>query len=243
MLLTIQNNLFGVSLYATAQRGGLSLSYRIASFNIRKFSKNAVAEINGKDSRTDVNTLAKIIRDGNFDIIAIQEILHPEALKALLEKVSSQYAENVSLRGGDKELSGVPAYGLNQASYGFRTRHWEGRWVKPKSAYGDLAGEGYAFIWNRDRVRLTTNYDGKVFEPRIAEHIHKLTYRKLPITGRKKIKMDYLVRPPLIGRFVPVNNRRMEIRLINTHITFGVPSKMKNEGQKKTYRQKWRQVF
>ncbi len=179
------------------------MSFRIASFNIQKFSYQSVGGSKGQ-GRKDLETLAQIIRDNKFDIIAIQEIFHPEALKALLEKISQQYAEDAFRN--NKDLGTFNMSSRTRDSYGYRTKHWEGRWAKPHSDYGDRIAEGYAFIWNRDRIRLVTNAEGKVFEPRIS------------IRSGKK-----LVRPPFVGRFMPINGR-YEFRIINTHIVYRSPA-------------------
>ena len=63
---------------------------RIASFNIQKFSAISVmAKANG-ETKKDLDTIGRIIQENQFDIIAIQEIYHKEALKELLEKIAMQ---------------------------------------------------------------------------------------------------------------------------------------------------------
>ena len=189
------------------------MGLRIASFNIQKFSKNSVYSANGGETRKDLDKIADIIRKEKFDIVAIQEIFHQEALKELLEKLSFQYAQKCKgdqLKRGNyliETFSGISD--RMNASFGYRTKHWEGRWAQPKSYYGgNNIQEGYAFIWNRDRVKLVTNMKGDSFEPRISDY-HK---------------SNKLARPPFIGRFMPINGR-YEIRLINTHVVFAEPSK------------------
>lgn len=186
---------------------------RIASFNIQKFSSISVRTKSDGGSKKDLDTIGRIIRENHFDIIAIQEIYHKEALKELLEKVAMQYAEEERLYRGSKSAVNPYSSGKTTESFGYRTKHWEGRWASPKSYYGD--SEGYAFIWNRDRIKLVTNRKGEVFEPRIEEYIAE--------RGENN-----LVRPPFLGRFMPISGR-YEIRLINTHIAFNVPAKKKKE--------------
>lgn len=41
--------------------------------------------------KKDLDTIGKIIRENQFDIIAIQEIYHKEALKELLEEIAIVY--------------------------------------------------------------------------------------------------------------------------------------------------------
>ena len=64
--------------------------------------------------------------------------------------------------------------------------------------------EGYAFLWNTKKISLLKN-DDKVFEP----HIETKWSRSL-------------IRPPYIGRFMPIgpSSPFIEIRIINTHIVF-----------------------
>lgn len=186
------------------------MGYRIGSFNIRDFSKSSVYVTKQGESKKDLSVIADIIRENHYDIVAIQEIDHKEALRELLEKISFQYAE---LNYGDnfryRNYSPDGVYSANSRtaeSFGYRTKHWEGRWARPKSDYGNNVAEGYGFIWNRDRIRLADNRDNEPFEPRIADFGN----------------VNELVRPPYIGRFRPIN-ARYEFRLINTHIAYGNP--------------------
>lgn len=172
------------------------MKIRIASFNIEKFSRQSVYYAEDSESRKDIEMIAKIIRENNFDIIALQEVFHPEALKCLLRALSNQIPIDVP----------VSRMGLYTAQIaGFKSDKWEARWAKPRTKYSDMAAEGYAFIWNTKRIELSKNMKGKAFEPRIADYGHA----------------SELVRPPLIARFNPLRSY-YEIRLINTHIVFSI---------------------
>lgn len=172
------------------------MKIRIASFNIEKFSRQSVYYAEDSESRKDIEMIAKIIRENNFDIIALQEVFHPEALKCLLRVLSNQIPIDVP----------VSRMGLYTAQIaGFKSDKWEARWAKPRTKYSDMAAEGYAFIWNTKRIELSKNMKGKAFEPRIADYGHA----------------SKLVRPPLIARFNPLRSY-YEIRLINTHIVFSI---------------------
>lgn len=185
------------------------MSYKILSFNIQKFSRTATSA----SGKKDLDTIARIIRESGADIIALQEVVNKEALKSLLEKIAQQYVwDNFWKHRTGSEMSGLARYDRTNDSYGYRTKHWEGRWAKPTSAYGDGAAEGYAFIWNTDRIKLVTNLKGETFEPRIETNSGK----------------GELVRPPFVGRFMPIKGR-FEFRLINVHIAFSAPAKMKDE--------------
>ncbi len=192
------------------------MGYRIGSFNIRKFSRFSVQQNSDNITSKDLDSIGKILREGNFDVIAIQEILHKEALKELLEMISLQYAEEYKgdPRKHNRDMDTYRASARTKEVYGFRTKHWEGRWAKPSSSYNDQIAEGYAFIWNRDRITLSKNSKGETFEPRIAEY-----------SGTNK-----LVRPPYLGRFMPINGS-YEFRLINTHIVYAKPSKNIDENE------------
>jgi len=181
------------------------MGYRIASFNIQKFSRDASKSKEGSDSRKDLEMLARIIIENAFDIIAIQEIYHAEALKALMEQMSGQYAERLLIRV--KDLGHFNLNARVNDSHGYRTKQWEGRWAAPVSPNGGRIAEGYAFLWNRGKIKLVTNRDGDSFQPRIED--------------ARDVKK--LVRPPFLGRFMPINGR-YEIRLINTHIVYARPS-------------------
>ena len=73
------------------------MKIRIASFNIEKFSRQSVYYTNDSESRKDIKMIAKIIRENSFDIIALQEVFHPEALKCLLRELSHQNPVDVSV--------------------------------------------------------------------------------------------------------------------------------------------------
>ena len=185
------------------------MSYKIMSFNIQKFSLVATAD----SGKKDMDTIAKIICESGADIVAIQEVFNKEALKNLLEKIDQQYAKEDHLKTGNKNREDITRKSVRTSDvYGYYTKHWEGRWAKPRTGFGDNIAEGYAFLWNRDRIKLVTNYDGEIFEPRIET-----------FSGKNK-----LVRPPFVGRFMPIH-ARYEFRLINTHIVFSAPTKMKDE--------------
>lgn len=172
------------------------MKIRIASFNIEKFSRQSVYYAEDSESRKDIEMIAKIIRENNFDIIALQEVFHPEALKCLLRVLSNEIPIGVP-------VSRMGSYTAQIA--GFKSDKWEARWAKPRTKYSDMAAEGYAFIWNTKRIELSKNMKGKAFEPRIADYGHA----------------SELVRPPLIARFNPLRSY-YEIRLINTHIVFSI---------------------
>lgn len=175
---------------------------RIASFNIEKFGDKSVEFKKGQYARKDLSAIANIITQNQIDIVAIQEITHRYALIELMRNLSLSHV-NVEI---------LPNEGQTAEIYACKSSTWEARWAKPRSIYSDRAAEGYAFLWNTQTIQLVTNYNGKIFEPRIGYRIKKGT----------------LVRPPFIGRFKPIHGY-YEIRLINTHIAWDAPKGVKNE--------------
>lgn len=86
--------------------------------------------------------------------------------------------------------------------------HWDGRWASPNSK-SVSAAEGYAFIWNKDRISLSSSRAGKTFEPVIHnQYPHK--------------DNGELIRNPFYGRFTVKDNEMIELRIINTHIMFSL---------------------
>lgn len=167
------------------------MKYKIASFNVRNLSFGAEKE--------RLDNLAKIIRENNLDIIAMQEVLSEgKILTGSNQKmVSGQvkvYEHSLKRRLGDD---------------------WAICWRNPASwaksyMYDDSRGEGYAFIWNTRKFELLED-GGEQILPRIFRNY------KLPENG-----MIRLIRDPCYGRF-KVKGRRPEIRLISTHIVYGKP--------------------
>lgn len=97
---------------------------------------------------------------------------------------------------------------------------WSGAWARPNSK-SVQAAEGYAFIWNTDRIELAKSVTAtgvRVYQPRI--------YKQYKI-DRKSGQKD-LVRDPFYGRFKP-RHENFEIRIINTHIMFSNGGKDEHE--------------
>ncbi len=187
------------------------MSYRIGSFNVYKLGRNATND--------RIQYIARIIKDNDLDIVALQEVLNYEAAKRLLI-----YLDGVSIT----EIHN-PCPNKNGGSMGMYTKNWELRWVKPASLYQSaIAEEGYAFIWNKRRIGLVQNRNGKVFEPRIINQ-YKI---------RNSLAGVPLVRPPFYGRFSPVNKIGgcfCEFRLINTHVIFSKNSAIQKREDHEEY--------
>ena len=172
------------------------MSYKIGSFNVRNLSYAA-----GKSR--DLDMIADIIRE--FDIVALQEVL----------------SEGKILQGYSlKDVSGqAMAY-----EYSLKSRlgdNWDMCWLDPKTESkwypylgNDLRGEGYAFIWRKDKFSCPRRSNGTVIYPRI---IHQ--YKTDSTKGEMK-----LIRNPGYGRFQVLSMPNAEIRLINIHIVYNKPN-------------------
>jgi len=158
------------------------MAFRIGSFNLRNIGLTALGDNNSRD----IEKIAQIIRDEEFDIVALQEVLSEG--KAIY---SEEYAEKTILweLGSD----------------------WQFQWGDAETAGTDKRHEGYAFVWNTRRMRLSTTVldDGTVrtFYPRIC-----------------KVKYGDMFRKPYYARFTPQGtyaSMPIEIRLLCIHTFFG----------------------
>ena len=142
-----------------------------------------------KDGRRSFDTIANIIKTEQFDVVALQEVLS--------DKVWDQLKMHL---GPD----------------------WRFSWERPPQYFGeakaDARGEGYAYIWNTQKLDLVEiDVDGytREFLPRI--------WRQYRANGQK------LIREPYYARFSPqgkVAGCFCELRLINTHIVYGGSGKL-----------------
>lgn len=152
------------------------MAYRIGSFNMFKFSFRSDNEI-----KKDMDLIACIIYEQQFDIIALQEVFSKNAMDLLIKLLGEH--------------------------------RWQGVWDSPNS-YSSIAAEGYAYIWDKTKIRLSTTYlpDGssRIFRPHIYNQ-----YRVDKSIGQRQ-----LIRNPYYARFEPVNGAFCEFRLINVHIMF-----------------------
>lgn len=167
------------------------MEYKIASFNARNLSFGAEKE--------RLDNLAKIIRENNLDIIALQEVL----------------SEGKILTGSNQKMVSGQAKVYEHSLKRRLGDDWAICWRNPASwaksyMYDDSRGEGYAFAWNTRKFELIED-EGEQILPRIFRNY------KLPEDG-----MIRLIRDPCYGRF-KVKGRKPEIRLISTHIVYGKP--------------------
>lgn len=110
--------------------------YRIGSFNVRNLNYPV-----SKEGRRSFETIAKIIKDEEFDVIALQEVLS--------DKVWSQLRMYL---GADWDFA------------------WERPSQYLGESKADSRGEGYAYIWNTrklDLVEIDVDGHTRQFFPRI----------------------------------------------------------------------------
>ena len=162
---------------------------RVASFNVRNL--NSAVEKDSRKSR-DIKRMADLVKD--CDIVVLQEVIAENMIN-----VSSNVGAERSLT---REL------GL----------HWEGKWVdsqthSKKNPYlgEDRRGEGYAFLWNTQRVELIKENDRVIYPRRYGD------YMLAPDTEQIRLRRD-----PGYGRF-KLKTRPVEIRVINVHIISNKP--------------------
>ncbi len=171
------------------------MSYTIGSFNVRNLSWGAAGS-------RDLDAISSIIKE--FDIIALQEVL----------------SEGKILEGPTLN----DTYGQAKAyEYSLKSRlgdNWDMCWLDPKTNSkwypflgDDSRGEGYAFIWRKDKFSCPINEDNKEVRPRIIHQYRTDRYGE-----------NRLMRDPGYGRFQLVDMPNAEIRLITTHIIYGKPN-------------------
>ncbi len=172
------------------------MAYKIGSFNVRNLSLGAGAKRN-------LDMMASIISE--FDIIALQEVLS-----------EGKILQGISLT----DVSGqAMAY-----EYSLKSRlgyNWDMCWLDPKTDSkwypylgNDSRGEGYAFLWRKDKFKCPVDSNGKIIRPRIYRQ-----YRTDASKGEMK-----LIRDPGYGRFQLVDMPNTEIRLLTTHIVYNKPN-------------------
>lgn len=158
------------------------MAFKIGSFNLKNIGLSALED--GK--HRDIEKIAEIIRKEEFDIVALQEVLSEG--KAIY---SDKYAEKTILweLGPD----------------------WDFRWADAEDKRNDRRHEGYAFVWNKRRMRLARTIldDGRerICEPHIC-----------------RVKQGDVFRKPFYARFTPQGTYAslpVEIRLLCIHSVYG----------------------
>lgn len=163
------------------------MEYRIGSFNLKNLGLSALSSKNPRD----LQLIANIIKAEQFDVVALQEILSEG--KALSSK---DYAKKSILMH----------LGPN----------WDFAWADSDTSLNDTRNEGYAFIWNKRRLRLSTAKmpDGSIrtYYPRLCREYHAEIKRK-----------------PFYARFTPAGTPSggplVELRLLCIHAYYGSTNK------------------
>lgn len=163
------------------------MKYKIGSFNMKNF---------GAYPKRDFEKIADIVRCEELDVVAFQEILSEgKGLKHLLEQyVAHEFYD----------------WGLCWASPHDSTDFGK----LNETIKNDSRGEGYAYIWNKQKLKLSEFRklgDMRVFEPRIIN------------SKSNDISVDcsFFARTPYYIRLQPCYGGFFELRLINIHIYYG----------------------
>lgn len=144
-----------------------------------------------KTGDRDLQKIAEIIREEEFDIVALQEVL--SSGKAF-NHMPSEYIKNSILM----ELGGMSNWGFEWANVGEKQ---------------DFRGEGFAFLWNKKKVGLAEtkllDNSTRVFQPRVC---------KIKDTEEMIRRPFYARFTPQQGIFGGPN---FEIRLLCVHTYYG----------------------
>lgn len=173
------------------------MSYKIGSFNLHNLGTSAL----GKENARDLKIIARIIKEENFDVIALQEILGEG--KAF---ISPSYAKKCIIN----ELGGDDLWGFEWADAS------NDDFVNPiqQADRSDPRGEGYAFVWNKKRLRLcSTNVLTRYGE------VERIFYPRMLSTMKAE-----MFRKPYYGRFTAagmLGGTNVEFRLVCVHTYYG----------------------
>ena len=163
------------------------MSIKIGSFNLRNLNFSSKDE-NGQKTSRSFETIATIIKGEEFAVVALQEILSKSALEQIQKNL-----------GDDWKCS------------------WEQPPPKVAGEKADKRGEGYAYIWNSQKIDLVGAEEGAEIKLPVIWHQYQ------------NRKTEQLIREPYYARFT-TNGKKggcfCEIRLINTHIVYGDTSRI-----------------
>lgn len=167
-------------------RDGGDMGYKIGSFNLRNIGKTAL----GNKNERNLSKIAEIIKEEKFDIVALQEVLSEGSAFSFS---SPDYAKKSILM----EL------GLD----------WGFEWANAETSLADTRNEGYAFLWNKRRIRLSTT--------KLADNKERIFYPRIcRLRTEKELK-----RKPYYARFTPVGTIEggpwIEFRLLCIHTYYG----------------------
>ncbi len=162
------------------------MGYKIGSFNMHNLGVSALS----KTSKRNLAKIAEIIRNEEFDVIALQEVLS-EGKAFTYERESIKKSILWEL-GGEKT--------------------WGFEWADASAQDASQRGEGYAFLWNKRRLRLATT------------PLENGTVREFKPQMLKGVKCRGMQRYPYYARFTPqgtLGGTNFELRLICIHTYYG----------------------
>ena len=173
----------------------MNRKYRIGSFNLQNIG------VKDLTNNRDLSKIAKIIRSERFDVVALQEVIS-EGEAFTKDDVTSESTKKsiISYLGGSD--------------------NWGFEWAL--TGDDDRRHEGYAFLWNKKRLRLS---NAKVIKNGVE--FDRVYYPRMLRINRSDMK-----RRPFYARFTPQGlpgGSCFEIRLICIHTYFGKDSSIDRE--------------
>ena len=162
---------------------------RVASLNMRNFNC----------FNKDIIRVANILRECMCDIIVLQEVLN---------QAQAEYIPNASGLDALRKAIGP--------SWDARRVHIYNRTEEDFPFGYDTRGEGYAFLWNTNRIELLKDRDGNDILPCL--------YKKY----KPGDKLNWLRRDPGYGRF-KIKAEKVEIRVINVHLISKMPERFNSK--------------
>ena len=161
------------------------MQYKVGSFNMNNWSFT---------SKKDFEKIAEIIIEEKLDVVALQEIL----------------SEGKGISRMQEELAQCVKYNL----YDWDFCPHKGESAVPKTMSKDHRGEGYAYLWNKNRFKLleySKMGEIRIFDPRIIN------------SKSKDVNVDcsFFARTPYYIRLQPLYGGFFELRLVNVHIYHG----------------------
>lgn len=161
--------------------------YRIGSFNLHNIGTGAFT------NDRDLEKIANIILSEKMDVVALQEVLSEGKIFTKDDLPSSVTKKNIITYLGGPE-------------------HWGFEWAF--SGDESIRHEGYAFLWNKDRLDLST--------AEIVRNGQKFTRIYTP--RMINVNRKEMHRKPYFARFTPhgkAGGSNFEIRLLCVHTYFG----------------------
>jgi endonuclease/exonuclease/phosphatase family metal-dependent hydrolase len=199
------------------------VSYRIGSFNVLNLSGN---ESHKRDDSKAVVHIAKIIQDNNFDIVAFQELLTPQALNGIVNNLGKGEWEGIHASKPISEISAGQSV-KNSREYGFVWKKDRVTLVRDPYIYTEIE-KRIDYIWQNhirmqvDRIKEEPELKGDDFDDESSAKPSSLSIVEMKRHILEAFKTE-LIRPPMVACFRPAGFwgfLKLELRIINTHIIF-----------------------